>query len=87
MAQSELTPLVSSQSYTMLTTRIQMLCRFNYGLALVSLCPILKTALYLNTRFSRSIFRTKKERKFFNIFVCLLSVETLSVFIDTISLI
>lgn len=67
----------------MLTTRIQMLCRFSYGLAPVSLCPILKTALYLNTQFFTSIFRTKKERKFFNIFVCLFSVETSSHFVDT----
>ena len=51
----------------MLTTRIQMLCRFSYGLASVSLCTILKTALFLSAKVSMPLSRTKKERKFIDV--------------------
>ena len=53
----------------MLTTRIQMLCRFSYGLAPVSLCQIMKTALYLNIWFFLRLFYAPKKGDKFLTFV------------------
>ena len=64
----------------MLTTRIQMLCRFSYGLASVSLCPILKTALFLSAKVFMPLSRTKKERKFIDVSTHFFAAEILVIF-------
>ncbi len=80
MTQSELASFDSPQRNTMLTTRIQMLCRFSYGLASVSLCPILETALFLNALVFMPLSRTKKERKFIDVSIHLFAAGILVIF-------